>query len=185
MFPSNEERFGVQTQEDADIFKRQYPDWCKISHLTILTPILPEVKTMIELGNKRTDFLWKTHFENMGISHTSIDWNGKDGALPLNLNELIALDPADVVTNFGTSEHVLNQEMCFENIHNLSKKWIVHQVPLVGNWKTHGLAQDGRECVKYTEDFFKEQARKRRYKIEDMFISGKEGRKLINVRFRK
>lgn len=151
----------------------------------IIDPILPKVKTMIELGNKKTNFVWKHYFENMGISHTSIDLNGQDGALKLDLTKPIDIPPADVVTNFGTSEHVLDQKACFLNIHNLSKKWIVHQVPLVGNWKTHGLAQDGRECFKYTEEFFREQARIRRYKIEDFFISGKQGRKLINVRFRK
>lgn len=151
----------------------------------ILAPIISNVKTMIELGNKKTKGItWKSHFENMGIQHTSIDWNGKDGALPLDLNGPIFLEPADVVTNFGTSEHVTNQEMCFENINRLSKKWIVHQIPLVGNWKGHGLRQMGYECLKYTEKDFIDLSVKYGYEIEDLFIDGRTGKKLINVRFR-
>lgn len=139
---------------------------------------------MIELGNKKTDVVWKHEFEKMGISHTSIDWNGKDGALPLDLTKPIYIEQADVVTNFGTSEHVLDQEMCFENIHNLSKIWMVHQVPYVGNWENHGLKQYGFKCFKYDETFFEDLAMKYNYEIEDMFVDGLDKRKLINVRLR-
>jgi hypothetical protein len=151
--------------------------------LEILAPILPQVKTMIELGNKKTKFVWKDYFEKMGISHTSIDLNGLDGALKLDLCTPLQLPEADVVTNIGTSEHVLDQEMCFENIDRFSKKWMVHQVPLVGNWIGHG--DQDFECYKYDEDFFKSLAEKYHYIIEDLFISGKPNKLLINVRFRK
>jgi hypothetical protein len=155
-----------------------------LGNLDILAPILP-VETMIELGNKRTkELVWKDHFESMGISHTSIDLNGKDGALRLDLNFPIDLPPADVVTNFGTSEHVSNQEACFDNIDRLSKKWIVHQVPLIGNWKGHGGSL-GMECFKYSEDDFFKMSMKYIYEIDDMFISGRPTKKLINVRFLK
>ena len=158
---------------------------CILGNLDILDPIIPDVMSMIELGNKRTkNLVWKFYFENMGIEHTSIDLNGRDGALKLNLNYPINLPPADVVTNFGTSEHVSDQEACFENIHRLSDKWIVHQVPLVGNWKGHGRNL-GMECFKYSEADFETLAEKYGYEIEAMFESGRPGKKLINVRFRK
>jgi len=153
----------------------------------ILEPIMGEVRTMIELGNKKNENgTYKDHFESMGIKHLSIDWNGKDGALPLNLNTRLwsLLFPADVVTNFGTSEHVENQEIVFENIHHLSKKWMVHTVPFEGNWVGHGVQSDGRQCVRYTEGFFGDLGIKYGYVLEDLFIDGKEGKKLICVRFR-
>lgn len=155
----------------------------------LLSPIIDDVETMIELGNKRdSEGVWKKLFTEMGIEHTSIDLNGRDGALELDLLGEISLPSADVVTNIGTSEHVSDehegQMACFENINRLSHKWMIHQVPLVGNWDTHGIRTDGRECFKYTEDFFYDISDKFNYIIEDLFISGEVKRKLINVRFR-
>lgn len=152
--------------------------------IEILLPIMDEVKTMIELGNKRTNVVWKHVFEAQGISHTSIDINGKDGALPLDLCSEIDLPPADVVTNFGTSEHVANQDVCFHNIDKLSKKWMVHVVPYVGNWIGHGLNL-GMECYKYTERHFESLAAKYNYQIEDIYVAGKPKRKLVYCRMRK
>lgn len=152
----------------------------------VLKFILPEISTMIELGNKKTgNLVWKGYFESIGIDHTSIDLNGEDGALALDLGSPIDLPPADVVTNIGTSEHVFNQEACFDNIDRLSKKWMVHVVPLVGNWKGHGLRTLGMECYKYEEDYFLQLAKDRNYEIETLYVDGRTNRKLINCRMRK
>ena len=105
---------------------------------------------MCELGNqriKKSTFEYfkdkgmpqfktgKEYFTHIGFNHTSIDINGKDGALPIDLATPISdknlIGCFDVITNSGTSEHVLNQFECFKNIHNLCKKGglVIHIVP--------------------------------------------------------
>lgn len=86
----------------------------------------------------------KTYFVKRGVEHTSIDINGRDGALSIDLSKPISgemLGSFDVLTNFGTSEHVSNQYECFKNIHNLVREGgiAVHLVPRKGSWKGHGL----------------------------------------------
>jgi SAM-dependent methyltransferase len=86
----------------------------------------------------------KKYFESLGVYHISIDLNGKDGALALNLNTEIdfkKLGQFDVVTNMGTSEHVQNNDQCFENIHNLCRDGgiMIHLVPAFGT--IHGRRQ--------------------------------------------
>ena len=60
-------------------------------------------------------------------SHTSIDTNGKNGALKIDLRYPVDTSSGfifDVITNFGTTEHVESvwpedQYAVFENIHNM------------------------------------------------------------------
>ena len=106
---------------------------------------------MCELGNQHirpTGMDWaekrglpktkisKILFEAAGFTHVSIDFNGQDGALPLDLREQIKdedlLGSFDVVTNSGTSEHVGNQQACFDNIRQLCKPGgiMIHVNPL-------------------------------------------------------
>ncbi len=64
----------------------------------------------------------------------SIDINGLNGALPLDLNFATAdqVDGTfDVVTNHGTIEHCLNQLNCFTFIHDLTNVGglMIHIVP--------------------------------------------------------
>ncbi len=67
---------------------------------SIIWPIVGD--TMLELGNKRNpDGVYKLYFESIGIKHTSIDWNGQDGALNLDLRKPIDMPPFDMVTNIG------------------------------------------------------------------------------------
>jgi SAM-dependent methyltransferase len=104
--------------------------------------IWPLVGTrMLELGNKKNNMgVYKNYFEFVGIDHTSIDWNGEDGALKLDLREPVDLEPFDMVTNMGTTEHVSDQEAVWNNIHNLTKVGgiIASMTPLEGNWWWHG-----------------------------------------------
>jgi SAM-dependent methyltransferase len=96
----------------------------------------PNNLSMLELGNQyiynpllgRTDGEWslsKPYFVDKGYKHTSIDINGKDGALQLDLSkpfEPELISAFDIVTNFGTSEHVEdNQYICWKNIHEALK----------------------------------------------------------------
>lgn len=118
----------------------------------------------------------KEYFSHIGFDHTSIDTNGKDGALPIDLatpmsdNNLIGC--FDVITNSGTSEHVLNQYECFKNIHNLCKKdgLIIHIVPgpnyrniviETGEIIPHG-------CYNYPFAFFYELANICKYTVLDL-----------------
>jgi hypothetical protein len=84
----------------------------------------------------------KTAFESLGWRHTSIDLNGLGGALPIDLTKPIDVrgigGPFDVVTNFGTSEHVEGQYECWKNIFSLCRVGghIVCCVPWI--WPKHG-----------------------------------------------
>jgi hypothetical protein len=69
----------------------------------------------------------KDLYQRVGISdYNSIDINGLDEAhvfdLNLDIREAYGYDRQfDVVTNFGTTEHVCDQMMAYKNIHNLCK----------------------------------------------------------------
>lgn len=96
---------------------------------------------MLELGRKKTDGVtYKSYFESIGIDHTSIDWSGGFGSLALDLREPLDFEPFDMVTNFGTTEHVSDQEAVWKNIHNMVKVGGVYCgiTPLEGDWKGHG-----------------------------------------------
>ncbi len=121
------------------------------------------VQTLLELGNKRNAAgTYKAYFESLGIEHVSIDWNGQDGALTLDLRRpitahdidmqrdhrglapLFCTAPAqfDMVTNIGTTEHVNNQAGVWENITRLCRVGgtLVSITPLPGgaDWWWHG-----------------------------------------------
>lgn len=98
-------------------------------------------KRMLELGDKYNGKgTYKDHFEKEGMEHTSIDWNGEHGALPLDLREPIDLEPFDMITNMGTTEHVSDQQAVWTNIHNLLKVGgiLCSVTPLEGWWLSHG-----------------------------------------------
>ncbi len=121
---------------------------------------------MCELGNQLMRFgkhkTAKQYFIARVVDHTSIDRNGKDGALIYDLSKPIIFKKAhifDIVTNFGTSEHVENQEECFNNIDRLCRVGgaMVHAVPLKGYYKDHSP-------VHYTKDFFEKLAEEKNYR---------------------
>lgn len=144
--------------------------------------------SMCELGNQfihcvkgfRTA---KEYFESLGIKHTSIDINGLDGALKLNLNEPLNIGEFDIVTNLGTSEHVENHEQCFNNIDNFCKKHgiMIHVLPAKDSFLFHGGFR------RYTTDWFVNLAEEKKYKIENLMFgkNDEEGRKHIYCTLRK
>ena len=123
---------------------------------------------MCELGNqklRKNKFkTGKEYFESKNIIHTSIDINGLDGALPIDLSEPIPypklLHKFDIVTNLGTSEHVEDQYWCFWNIHNLCNIGgiMLHIVPRPKYWRNHGY-------YKYEFEFFEELSKHNGYKL--------------------
>ena len=112
--------------------------------------------SMLELGNQTfamtddekakvgvTDVVCKPHFERLGVKHVSLDLTGKDRSLALDLTRPIPPasigGPFEVVTDFGTSEHVDDQYACYRNIHNLCRVGglMIHELPHIGYWLGH------------------------------------------------
>ena len=104
----------------------------------------------------------KPFFEHLGLRCTQIDYNGRDGALALDVrNDIAASLPQTytVITNIGFSEHVgegdaeptllRNQYGVFKNIHDVGAAGAIyfHCVPLTRNWYRHGVCD-------YSLDFF-------------------------------
>jgi hypothetical protein len=87
----------------------------------------------------------KEYFKKRGVMHTSLDINGEDGAISCDLgkplDKNLLSNQYDVVTNFGTAEHVYDLYYCFYNIHQLCRVGgiMVHVFPYTGNWPKHGL----------------------------------------------
>jgi hypothetical protein len=86
----------------------------------------------------------KLDYQAQGVQHTSIDINGRDGALKLNLENPIPSKlkgEFDVVTNYGTTEHINNQSAAFQNIDALCavEGVMIHVLPLAikGNYQNH------------------------------------------------
>lgn len=85
-------------------------------------------------------------YKTLGFSsYDCIDLDGAYNALKFNLNVNFAnvynfTEQFSLVTNFGTTEHVLNQGTCFENVHNLCLKGgvMVHGLPVYG-YLNHGF----------------------------------------------
>lgn len=128
---------------------------------------------MCELGNQiiiaKPNIIAKEYFVSLNMIHVSIDMNGLDGSLQLDLSNPISdselIGNFDVVTNFGTSEHTLNQYQVFKNMHNFTKLggFQVQVVPLVGHWEGH--------CpYHYGKNFFDQLAKLSNCEIQDTQI---------------
>ncbi len=99
----------------------------------------------------------------LGMSYCALDIDGSPGSLPLDLNydsvptEMVG--QFQVVTNFGTTEHVANQLNAFKVVHDLTARGglMIHQLPAQGMFN-HGL-------VNYNFKFFWMLARSNEYKV--------------------
>jgi len=93
----------------------------------------------------------KDYFTNKGIKHTSIDlvidgaWSDGGRAEKADLRKPLKYKDFDIVTNFGTTEHVEGDRgslyKAFKNIHNMCKVGgvMIHENPKTGNWQGHGV----------------------------------------------
>jgi len=108
----------------------------------------------------------------LGFSYASIDIDGSPGSIPLDLNydEVPAafIGKYDVVTNFGTTEHVANQLQSFKIAHDLATPGglMLHVLPASGGLN-HGL-------VSYNPKFFWMLGRSNGYKIAFMTMGQSE-----------
>jgi hypothetical protein len=105
----------------------------------------------------------------LGMTYAAIDIDGSPGSIPLDLNydstppEMIG--KFDIVTNYGTTEHIANQLNAFKVIHELCCQGgvIVHNLPAQGMMQ-HGL-------FNYNPKFFWMLARSCGYKMLDADMS--------------
>jgi hypothetical protein len=128
--------------------------------------------SMLELGNKKNgEFTYKAFFEARGYRHVSVDLNGQDGALALDLRHPISLGTFDLVTNIGTSEHVDEQLPVWRNIvascHVGSV--LICTTPKPGHWHWHGFWHPHAE-------FYTELAALNGFEIERLYESGQSPR---------
>lgn len=109
-------------------------------------------------------------YRRIGMQYQCIDTSGEFGALPLDLN--VDGVPAehvgryDLVTNFGTTEHVFNQLNVLKVIHDLTKPGgvMIHGVPFTG-WTVHGL-------YNYTPKFFWCLQEQNQYELVRLYVHG-------------
>lgn len=102
--------------------------------------------SVCEFGNQRlrnTMGCYKTYkkyLKAQGVIHTSIDINGKDGAISLDLSKPICgmSNRFDIVTNIGVAEHVKDDHWVFENANNMSKGMVIHILPIGSGYAGHG-----------------------------------------------
>ena len=143
---------------------------------SIFTPL--SGKTMLEFGNKKTDgIVWKGYFDGLGFRHVSVDINGADGALKMDLRQPLNLGTFDVVTNVGTSEHVSEQEPLWRNVAEAMHvgSLFISVTPLPGCWDWHGWWYP-------TEDFYKDFARKNGMDVERLLVDGPKAKSQIYTR---
>ncbi len=119
--------------------------------------------------------------------HISLDISGKLGSLAINLDREIPTflkDRFNLVTNYGTGEHVNNQYSFFRNIHELCRinGIMIHALVPIGHWINHGRYY-------YNQDFTKQLAQLCGYELIDYFQSQKyvekENTDLIMVAYKK
>lgn len=126
---------------------------------------------LAEIGNQRVKG-WRQRtsaaalYGLLGVDYLSLDRNGRDGSVQCDLTEPLTRrewwERYDIVTNFGTSEHVGQaqslQWQVFANIHYLCRVGgaMVHYVPASGSAQGHGR-------WKYTCDWFAKVAARNGY----------------------
>lgn len=137
--------------------------------ITVYEPLIGN--SMLEFGNKREgEMVYKHTFEELGFRHVSIDLNGQDGALKRDLRDSMSdLGQFDMVTNIGTSEHVVdNQEAVWRNLVEATKVGgvLICLTPSAeeNNWVNHGHWYPH-------EDFYLKLAELNGFKVENLFRS--------------
>jgi hypothetical protein len=104
------------------------------------------------------------YYSAKGMDYTCIDINGENGAIELDLeNPQEIVDQYDLVTDFGTSEHVRNSYNTHKVIHELTKEGgiIIRENPKSGNWPGHGFNY-------YTKSFYEKLAEACGYEILEL-----------------
>jgi hypothetical protein len=143
--------------------------------LLILNKYINEQKTVLELGAQNlyvesypsAPYADK-YYTAKGLEYTCIDLNKENNAIELDLSIKQNLDKFDIVTDFGTSEHIGIDGKhdpkafynCWLNKHNACKigGLIISENPKTGNWIGHGFNY-------VTENFYRQLAQSNGYEI--------------------
>jgi len=143
--------------------------------LLILNKYINEQKTVLELGAQNlyvesypsAPYADK-YYTAKGLEYTCIDLNKENNAMELDLSIKQNLDKFDIVTDFGTSEHIGIDGKhdpkafynCWLNKHNACKigGLIISENPKTGNWIGHGFNY-------VTENFYRQLAQSNGYEI--------------------
>ena len=141
-------------------------------------------KKMLELGNQIirkgniSEKTGKEYYKNRGVIHTSIDLNGEDGALKIDLSKQFMdkkwSNGFDIITNSGTTEHIepkKAQYIAFMNIHNWMKVGgiAVHLVPDINELEINGKWR--KHCNNYySMNFFEILAYENNYELKSLKI---------------
>lgn len=146
-----------------------------------------------EAKNTSEYFLAKPFLEFLGFEYTSIDYNGSNGALNLDVRKDITtkVGKYDVITNQGFSEHVGestdpsmmldSQYAIFKNMHDIGKADALyyHTVPLTHYWFQHGVCD-------YSLEFFAELCKVNNYTvIREPYIEDYHMEKQASVFYKK
>jgi hypothetical protein len=124
----------------------------------------PELLTTNNTSQKRARLL----YEALGIVYNCVDVDGRSGTLVLDLNfdspPKEHLNRYDLVTNHGTSEHILNQHNVFKVMHDFTKPSgvMVHAVPFTVHLE-HGF-------FNYQPNFFEALARYNSYETLGIWV---------------
>jgi len=125
---------------------------------------------IIELGDQLMDIGEATQFMRSDELYNefniqSIDIHGKNRALPIDLSkESKERFEADLLTDFGTVEHVSGLYNALLNCHNWSKPGgtMIHANPKTGTFPGHGVSF-------FTQDFWKKLAEAMDYQVLELF----------------
>ena len=125
----------------------------------------------------------KEYFKKLGSKHTSFDLNGLDGAVVVDLANKVPFEYHnlfDILTNYGTTEHIEHQFTVFMNIHNMMKIGgvAIHSVPLDGYWVGHSPYH-------YTKAFVQDLIRNNNYDLIHCETQKRRNQKLLNFVYRK
>src|SRR6516165_8705520 len=107
-------------------------------------------------------------YQALGISYSCVDVDGRSGTLILDLNFDTAPEEHwnkyGLVTNHGTSEHILNQYNVFKMMHDFTKPGgvMIHAVPFTVHLE-HGF-------FNYRPNFFEALARYNSYEVSGIWV---------------
>jgi hypothetical protein len=100
-------------------------------------------KNILELGAQHylIDNRVVGYFKNLfSYPLTSLDMNGENGSIRVDLAKVLPkMSKYDLITNFGTTEHVSNQYQCWKNVHSLLEDGglVISEIPEINAWKNH------------------------------------------------
>jgi hypothetical protein len=138
---------GIATESYIQ-FLESIPQGQRLNILELGTQDIVDESVKIALRKSISDTyynnsgLFKFYLNELGYNVISIDIMGDRGSIPVNLCEDIDvwnLGQFDIVTNYGTTEHVDNQYMCWKNMHKSLKIGgvMINEIPKIGNWPGH------------------------------------------------